>query len=160
MSTTNKTLKISDGTVVTLHYTLKVDDEVMDTSQGREPIQFIQGKEQVIPGLEAELYGLSSGDSKKVVVEPEKGYGEVQPEAGLDVPKEEFPEEIPLEPGTELQLRNQNGEIINARIESIKQDNVHLDFNHPLAGKDLHFDVEVVDVREATADEISQGTIQ
>lgn len=160
MSTTNKTLKISDGTVVTLHYTLKVDDEVMDTSQGREPIQFIQGKEQVIPGLEAELYGLSSGDSKKVVVEPEKGYGEVQPEAGLDVPKEEFPEEIPLEPGTELQLRNQNGEIINARIDSIKQDSIHLDFNHPLAGKDLHFDVKVVDVREATADELSQGTIQ
>ena len=160
MNTTNKALQISDGTVVTLHYTLKVDEEIMDTSEGREPIQFIQGKEQIIPGLEAELYGMSSGESKKVVVEPQKGYGEVQPEAGLDVPAEEFPEEIPLEPGTELQLRNQNGKIINARIDSVEKDSIHLDFNHPLAGKDLHFDVEVVDVRDASADELSTGNLQ
>jgi FKBP-type peptidyl-prolyl cis-trans isomerase SlyD len=160
MSTAHKPVQISDGKVVTLHYTLKVDEEVVDTSEGREPIQFIQGKEQIIPGLEAELYGMESGDSKQVVVEPKDGYGEIQPEAGLEVPKDEFPEEIPLDPGTELQLRNQNGEIINARIDAIEQDTVHLDFNHPLAGKDLHFDVEVVDVREASADELSQGSIQ
>lgn len=160
MNTENKPLQISDGKVVTLHYTLKVDEEVVDTSEGREPIQFVQGKEQIIPGLEAEIYGMSTGESKEVVIEPEKGYGELQPEAGMEVPKEEFPEEIPLEPGTELQLRNQNGEIINARIDSVEKDNVILDFNHPLAGKDLHFDVEVVDVREASADELSQGSPQ
>ncbi|MBE0410965.1 MAG: peptidylprolyl isomerase [Anaerolineales bacterium] len=157
---TDKPVQISDGKVVTLHYTLKVDEEVVDTSEGREPIQFIQGKEQIIPGLEAELYGMTSGESKNVVVEPQSGYGEVQPEAGLEVPKEDFPEEIPLEPGTELQLRNQNGEIINARIDSVERESIHLDFNHPLAGKDLHFDVTVVDVREASADELSQGNTQ
>jgi FKBP-type peptidyl-prolyl cis-trans isomerase SlyD len=159
MSTTHKPVQISDGKVVTLHYTLKVDEEVVDTSEGREPIQFIQGKEQIIPGLEAELYGMESGDSKQVVVEPKDGYGEIQPEAGLEVPKDEFPEEIPLEAGTELQLRNQNGEIINARIDTVGSENVHLDFNHPLAGKDLHFDVTVVDVQEASNDELSQGSI-
>jgi FKBP-type peptidyl-prolyl cis-trans isomerase SlyD len=159
MSDNIRSEKVADGKVVTLHYTLQVEGEVVDTSQGREPITFIQGQEQIVPGLEQELYGMEVGERKSVVVEPENGYGEVQSEAGIDIPREEFPDEIPMQPGIELQLRDQNGEIMNARIESIGDETVRLDFNHPLAGKDLHFDVEVVNLREATPEEIDHGHV-
>jgi FKBP-type peptidyl-prolyl cis-trans isomerase SlyD len=152
-----KPQKIEDGVVVTLDYTLIVEGEVVDSSEENEPIQFIQGQEHIIPGLERELYGMRIGDDKQVTLSPEDGYGEVEPEAGLDVPRAEFPPEIPVEIGTGLQLRTQEGEIVNARIASISADSVHLDFNHPLAGKELQFDIKVIDLRQATDDEIAHG---
>ena len=150
---------VSDGMVVTLDYTLTVEDQVIDSSKDGEPIQFIQGQQHIIPGLEKELYGMSEGEEKEVVVSPAEGYGEVEPDDGMDVPKSEFPAQIPLEPGTELQLRNEEGETINARITSVGPDAVHLDFNHPLAGKELHFSVEVVDIRPATEEELEHGHV-
>jgi FKBP-type peptidyl-prolyl cis-trans isomerase SlyD len=149
--------KIEDGVVVSLDYTLTVEGEVVDSSEEDEPIQFIQGQEHIIPGLERELYGMRIGDDKKVTLSPEDGYGEVEPDDGMDVPRDEFPAEIPMEIGTGLQLRTEEGEIVNAHIVSLSPDSVRLDFNHPLAGKELHFDVKVVDLRQATDEEIAHG---
>jgi FKBP-type peptidyl-prolyl cis-trans isomerase SlyD len=150
---------VSDGMVVTLDYILKVDDQVIDSSKDSEPIQFIQGQQHIIPGLEKELYGMAEGEGKEVVVSPTEGYGEVELDDGMDVPKSEFPPQIPLESGTELQLRNEEGETINARITSVGSEVVHLDFNHPLAGKELHFSVEVVGLRPATEEELEHGHV-
>ena len=152
-------IKVSDGMVVDLDYTLKVDNEVVDTSEGRQPIKFIQGQGYIIEGLEKELYGMKAGEDKQVVIPPERGYGMVNEEAILDVPKDEFPEEIPLQKGTELKVETQEGETMDARITSVAPDSVRLDFNHPLAGKELHFSVKVNDIREATAEEIAHGHV-
>ena len=157
MKETEKPDKIEDGVVVTLDYTLTVEGEVVDSSEENEPIQFIQGQEHIIPGLERKLYGLKIGEDKKVTIFLEEGYGDVEPEAGMDVPRSEFPPEIPMEIGTGLQLKTQEGEIVSAHIASIDADTVQLDFNHPLAGKELHFDVKVIDLRQATDDEIAHG---
>lgn len=159
MSNEKEKLEITDGMVVDLNYTLKVDKQVVDSSEGAEPIKFIQGEGHIIEGLEKELYGMKIGDDKNVVVSPENGYGNLKEEAIIDVPKDEFPEEIPLKPGTELKVQNQAGETMNARIAAVQQDSVRLDFNHPLAGKELHFQVSVNDLREATEEEKEHGHV-
>ncbi len=159
MNNEKEKMEVSDGVVVDLDYTLKVDDEVVDSSEGGQPIKFIQGQGHIIEGLEKELYGMKLGEDKEVVVPPEKGYGTVNEEAIIDVPKEEFPEEIPLKPGTELKVQNKQGETMDARIASVESNSVRLDFNHPLAGKDLHFKVKVSDLREATQEEMEHGHV-
>jgi FKBP-type peptidyl-prolyl cis-trans isomerase SlyD len=136
-----------------------VNGEVVDTSEGAQPIQFIQGQQQIIKGLEDELYGMSVGESKEVIVGPESGYGEVDPENFAEIPRDQFPSEIPLEPGVELELKDEDGEIIDARIVSVMDEIVRLDFNHPLAGEQLHFQVKVVDLREATPEELDHGHV-
>ena len=150
---------IEDGQVVTLDYTLKVDGEVVDTSEGNQPIQFIQGQQHIIPGLEDELYGLGVGDHREIIIAPEKGYGEHDPENYVDIPRDQFPENIPLENGVELEVREENRQLLQARIENVTDETVRLDFNHPLAGKELHFSVEVVDLRAATDEELSHGHV-
>jgi FKBP-type peptidyl-prolyl cis-trans isomerase SlyD len=153
----NSTLKVDDGQVVSMNYTLRVDGEVVDTSEGREPLDFLQGVGNIIPGLERELYGMEVGQSKKVVVSAADAYGEFQDDAVISVPKGEFPAEIPLEIGTELQVRAQNGETLHGRITKVEDENVELNFNHPLAGKELHFDVTIAGLREASDDELLHG---
>ncbi len=159
MDDRNNPKEIRDDVVVSLDYTLKVDGEVVDSSEGMEPIQFIQGKGQIIRGLENELYGLSVGDHKDVKVPPEHGYGAVNPDNFADISRSEFPPEIPLEPGIQLEMTDQDGEVYDARILSVDPENVHLDLNHPLAGKILNFSVEVVDLRLATPEEIAHGHV-
>ena len=110
MDNLDKPKTIENDIVVSLDYTLTVDGEVIDTSQDSEPIQFIQGQGQLIPGLERQLYGMEVGDSKTVVVQPKEGYGEMDPGAFTEVPRREFPPQIPLQPGVELQLTNQDGQ--------------------------------------------------
>jgi FKBP-type peptidyl-prolyl cis-trans isomerase SlyD len=99
------------------------------------------------------------GQSKKVVVPSTEAYGEVDPDNIIDVPRSEFPPEIPLEPGTELEVKNADGEVLSATIAAVNNDNVKLDFNHPLAGKQLTFDVTVVDLRQATDEELAHGHV-
>jgi FKBP-type peptidyl-prolyl cis-trans isomerase SlyD len=155
----NNPSEIGEDTVVTLDYTLTVEGEILDTSKGANPIQFIQGQQQIIPGLEKELYGMAVGETKEVVIPPQDAYGEVDPANYAEVPKQEFPSEIPLQPGIELELTDETGQRMGARIETIQEDVVRLDFNHPLAGKSLHFEVEVVDLRSATAEELEHGHV-
>ena len=151
--------KIQDDVVVTLEYTAIVDGYVVDTSQEAEPIQFIQGKGQIVPGLERALYGMREGESKEVVVAAVDGYGEEDEDSIAEIPRSEFPQEIPLEPGVELQMKNEEGEEFEAYITSADNETVHLNFNHPLAGKELHFSVEVIGLREATEEELEHGHV-
>lgn len=150
---------IDDGVVVTLDYTLTVDDEIIDTSEDSEPIVFLQGAEMVVSGLEKALYGLKAGDEKEFSVTPVEGYGEFDTEAIAEIPKEEFPEEIPLEPGVELLMTDEDGEEQEAYISAVGKNTVQLNFNHPLAGKMLHFAVKVVGLRAATPEEIEHGHV-
>ena len=152
-------LKVKDGHVVSMEYTLKVDGEVADTSEGREPLEFVHGAGNIIPGLEREMTGMAIGESKEVVVPPADGYGEEDEKAFMDVPREQFPEEIPMKVGTELQVQNQAGQPMYARIDMVGDKNVRLNFNHPLAGKELHFAVKVVGVRDATDEEKEHGHV-
>lgn len=159
MNLENKPNSVADDVVVTLQYSLSIDGEVIDSSEENEPILFLQGHGQIVPGLEKELYGLKVGDSKQLVVPAKEGYGELDPSAIMDVPKDEFPEEIPLKAGVELRVRDEDGEVMDATIVSVSKDTVKLDFNHPLAGKDLAFDVTVLELREATEEELEHGHV-
>ena len=152
-------LKVQNGQVVSMEYTLKVDGVVTDSSEGRDPLEFVHGAGNIIPGLEREMTGMTVGDSKDVVVAAAEGYGEEDKEAFMDVPRDQFPDEIPMKVGTELQVQNQAGQPMFARIEKVDEQSVRLDFNHPLAGKDLHFSVKVVNLRDATDEEIEHGHV-
>jgi FKBP-type peptidyl-prolyl cis-trans isomerase SlyD len=152
-------LKVNDGHVVSLDYTLHVDGKVVDSSEVGEPLQFIQGMGHIIPGLENELYDMQVGDNKLVVVSAKNGYGEVDTEAFMDVPRDAFPTDVPLAIGTELELRDQSGHPMLARVDSVSEENIRLNMNHPLAGKELHFDVKIAGLRPATEDEVSHGHV-
>ncbi len=159
MSVDDKSNTVDDGWVVTMEYSLTVDGEMVDSSENDEPIQFIQGEGHIVPGLENALYGMAVGDTKAITVSPEDGYGEEDPEAVADIPRGEFPPQIPLEPGIELQLKNDDGEILDAFIETVNEDMVQLNFNHPLAGKELQFAVKILELRRATAEELDHGHV-
>lgn len=144
--------------IVCLDYKLRLDDdEVVDSSEDRDPIEFVQGQGQIVPGLEEELYGMQAGDGKSVVVEPAKGYGERNPEANQVVPRDAFEEDVELKPGMPIQVSDGSGRRATAFLAEVGDDSVKLDFNHPLAGERLHFDVEVVDVREPDASDMMSG---
>ena len=151
--------KVKDGQVVSMEYTLRVDGEITDSSEGREPLEFVHGAGNIIPGLEREMTGMEVGESKDVLVAAADGYGEEDEKAFMDVPRDQFPKEIPMKVGTELQVQNQAGQPMYARIDMVGDKSVRLDFNHPLAGKDLHFSVKVVGVRDATPEEKEHGHV-
>ena len=142
-----------------MDYTLRVDGEILDSSSGHEPLEFLQGAGNILPGLEQELYGMAIGESKLVIVQPEEGYGVIDSEAFVEVPREQFPSDIPMEEGIEIQVTDENGTPMNARIDSISDDAITLDFNHPLAGKELHFDTKIVGLRDATDEENEHGHV-
>ncbi len=150
-------MKIAENKVVKLNYkgTLQ-SGEVFDSSEGREPLEFIFGVGMIIPGLENGIKGLKVGDKKKVSVKAEEAYGPRMDEAVQEVPKQHFPAEIPLKVGMQLAAQGPHG-VIPVVIADIKKDTVMVDFNHPLAGKDLVFEIEVVGVRDASAEELSHG---
>lgn len=151
--------EVRDGQVVSMEYTLTVDDEVLDSSEGEAPLEFLQGGGNIIPGLERALYGMKVGESKSVVVAPGDAYGEFDDEAFTNVPREDFPPDVPLEEGTELHVTDDDGEESTAYIDSFDDQSVRLDFNHPLAGAELHFDVKIVGLREATPEELAHGHV-
>lgn len=159
MEDNDKKLSVADDVVVSLDYTLTVDGEVVDSSEEDEPIEFLQGRGGIISGLEKALYGMVEGESKQVAVPAKDAYGEYDSEAVMDVPRSEFPPEIPLKPGVELQMRDQDGDVVHAQIVSVSKSSVKLDFNHPLAGKDLKFDVTIAGLRAATAEELDHGHV-
>lgn len=159
MNTPENPTRIADDVVVSLDYTLTVENEVIDTSEGSEPIQFLQGYGNIIPGLERELYGMAAGERKEVVVTAADGYGEIDPDSFSDVPRSEFPPQIPMQVGIELQIKDKSGDILDARIDTVTADTVRLDFNHPLAGKQLNFSVHVVALRNPTPEELEHGHV-
>ncbi|HZJ22229.1 MAG TPA: peptidylprolyl isomerase [Anaerolineales bacterium] len=150
---------VEDGVVVSMEYTLHVDGELLDSSDGQGPLQFLVGYGNIIPGLEEEMRGMKIGDSKDVVVEPKNGYGEFDSEAFMKVPRADFPKDMPMEVDTELTVRDEEGNARYARVDSIEDDNVTLNFNHPLAGDELRFHVKVVALRDPTEEELEHGHV-
>jgi FKBP-type peptidyl-prolyl cis-trans isomerase SlyD len=150
---------VQKDVVVSMEYTLHVDNEEIDSSKGQDPLQFLVGHANIISGLEREMIGMRVGQSKDVVIAPAEGYGEFDEEAFMIVPRNDFPKDVPVEEGTELTVRDDAGKSRYARIESIEDDTVTLNFNHPLAGDELHFNVKVVNLREPTTEELEHGHV-
>ena len=137
---------VSQGTQVSLEYTLTLEDRtVLESNVGKEPMTYTQGAHEIVPGLEKAMEGLAPGDRKHVEVKPADGYGEVDPKAVQEIKKSQLPENA-WKVGTQLEAKGPDGESMFPRVTEVKQDTVVLDFNHPLAGKTLFFDVKVLDV--------------
>lgn len=151
--------KVAKDLVVSMEYELTVDGEVIDATDAGDPIEFIQGYENIIPGLEKAVEGMAVGDSKEVFVKAAEAYGEYDADGFVEVPKAEFPEDIPMEVGVEISVTNDDGEEMTAYIEEVSVESITLNFNHPLAGKDLNFKVKIVSIREATAEELEHGHV-
>lgn len=154
-------LTIVDDMVVSLAYRLQLEDGVdVDKMDPDSPLMYIQGTGQIIPGLEKALYGMSVGDEKMVILEPADGYGERESDEELEVARDDFPPDYPLESGKPLRVADENtGKEFTAYIKDIESDSVTLDLNHPLAGKRLHFNVKVVAIRKASELELSHGHV-
>lgn len=152
---TEKTLTVADDMVITLEYTLRLDDgEVVATSDGVGPLEFVQGRGEVIRGLEQALYGLAVGDERDVTVSPADGYGTRDPDALQAFPRDAFPPNMALETGTGLRMRDQSGGVATAYVWEVRPDDVVVDFNHPLAGETLYFETKIAGLREATNEDL------
>jgi FKBP-type peptidyl-prolyl cis-trans isomerase 2 len=138
---------VSEGKTVKANYTLTVDGKVEDSSKERGPLEFKVGSNQVIPGFEKALMGMKAGEKKSFKVAPEEAYGPVDPGALQSVPRSQLPPEITPKVGMMLTAAGKDGQSMPVRIVEVKDDVVVMDFNHPLAGKTLDFDVEVVEVK-------------
>lgn len=151
-------MEIAENKVVAIEYTLTDSEgEVLDTSDGRGPLAYLHGKGGIIPGLETELAGKKVGDELKVTVSPEKGYGPRHDNLVSRVPKDAFGGKLEFELGLQFPVQDQQGNQRLVTIVHIEEDNVVLDANHPLAGVELTFEVKVVEVRDATEEELSHG---
>ena len=150
---------VQDGLVVSMEYTLSVDGEVLDSSKDAGPLQFLAGHDNIVPGLEREMVGMKIGESKDVLVLPQDGYGEFDEEAFMEVPRGEFPADMELETGLELNVTDEDGQHQLAFVESFNDKTVRLDFNHPLAGAELRFNVKVVGLRDPTKEELDHGHV-
>ena len=151
-------LLIGDKLVVSMHYTLKDDDgNVIDSSVGEEPLTYLHGAGNIIPGLEKALLGKVQGDSMDVRVEPAEGYGDMVPELIQVIDKSAFQEVEAIEPGMEFQAPSPDGDMRTVVVRAVEGEEVTIDANHPLAGMDLHFAVEITAVREASQEEIDHG---
>jgi FKBP-type peptidyl-prolyl cis-trans isomerase SlyD len=139
------TATVSKGKVISLEYTLKLDDnQVVNTNVGKAPLTYTQGANQIIRGVETAVEGMTVGEAKHVIVTPAEGYGAKDLTAFHEVPKKNVPEDIKV--GTQLHGKDANGHVVRPIVKEIKDDTILLDFNHPLAGKTLFLDVKVLDV--------------
>lgn len=153
-------MQISPDSVVSIHYTLTNDaGTVIDSSAGMEPLVYLHGAGNIIPGLENALLGKSAGDRLNVRVTPEEGYGEVMLELIQQVPMEMFQGSDTIEVGMTFQAQDQSGYMQRVEVTAVNGNLVSIDANHPLAGQHLTFDVTVVDVRAATAEELDHGHV-
>lgn len=150
--------QIGADAVVAIHYTLTLDSgDQVDTSRGGEPLLYLHGHGNIVPGLEEQLATHRAGDRLMVSVPAAKGYGERQDDATRRVPRSAFPKGADLQPGMQFGVQDDEGGVQPVWIASVETGEVVLDLNHPLAGETLHFEVEVVEVRTATADELRHG---
>jgi FKBP-type peptidyl-prolyl cis-trans isomerase SlyD len=152
-------MKISEGKAVQIDYTLKNDaGQVLDTSGGRQPLAYLHGAGNIIPGLERALEGKETGDTLSVSIPPDQGYGERKEEMLMTADPAQFPNRDMLKVGARFQIQTDQGRYL-ATVTAVTADAVTLDLNHPLAGETLHFDVEVMDVKEASEEEVAHGHV-
>jgi FKBP-type peptidyl-prolyl cis-trans isomerase 2 len=142
--------QVKTGDTVSIHYTgTLADGATFDSSEGREPLEFTVGAGQIIPGLDQAIPGMAVGDKKTVEVPADQAYGHPDPNARQAIPRAEIPADIPVEPGTQLQMQTPTGQVVPVMVAEVSETEVTLDANHPLAGKDLTFAIEVVDIKAA-----------
>lgn len=152
-------MKITNKCVASFHYTLtNASGEVIDSSEGRDPLGYLHGASNIVPGLEKELEGKAAGDKLSVVVKPEDGYGQYDENLKQELPRSMFSGVETIEAGMEFHAQTQNGMQV-VSVSKVDGDNITVDGNHPLAGQDLHFDVEITEVRDATEEEIEHGHV-
>lgn len=149
---------IEPGVVASFHYTLTAEDgDIIDSSEGRDPLAYLHGGGNIVPGLERQLAGLRVGDTLRAVVEPVDGYGERSERPMQKVPRSAFPPDAQVFMGMQLLVEGPNGEPIPVWVAHVAPEFIAIDFNHPLAGVRLTFDVQVTAVRAATAAEMQHG---
>lgn len=149
---------VAEGKVVVMHYTLKDgEDNTLDTSSGSEPLAYLHGAKNIVPGLEKALDGQAVGYKDTVTVAPKEGYGERVDAPPQAVPRSAFPKEVDLQPGMQFVAEGPNSQQVPVWVLGVQGDSVLLEAQHPLAGVTLHFDVEIVAIRDATEDERSHG---
>jgi FKBP-type peptidyl-prolyl cis-trans isomerase SlyD len=156
---TENFMQIADRCVASFNYTLTNDaGEVLDSSEGREPLVYLHGKGNIVPGLEKEMTGKKAGDKFKVEVSPEEGYGVHNPGLVQEVPRDAFRGVNDLQPGMQFRAESDRGPM-SVVITAIEGDKVTVDGNHPLAGATLHFAIEITEVREASVEEVLHGHV-
>ena len=135
------------GDTVRIHYTgTLADGSTFDSSEGRDPLEFTLGSGQVIPGFDQAVDGMAVGEEKKVEIAADDAYGPHNPEGRQAFPKANIPDEIPLDVGTQLQMQTPDGRAIQVVVTEVGEEEVILDANHPLAGEDLTFEIELVEI--------------
>ena len=151
-------MKIENNKIISFHYTLTLDSgEIVDSSDGKDPLTVLIGGNQIIPGLEKELIGLVVGDKKDVKVQPEEGYGTTVDDLIHRVEKTRLPNAADMEVGEMLRAQGENGEIFEGVVIAVDDEIISIDFNHPLAGKILNFATEIIEVRDSTEEERAHG---
>ena len=139
--------QVKTGDTVRIHYTgTLADGSTFDSSAGRDPLEFTVGSGQIIPGLDKAMPGMTVGDTKTVDVVADEAYGQPDPAARQAVPRTEIPGDVPLDLGTQLQVQTPDGQVMAVTVAEVTEAEVTLDANHPLAGKDLTFDIELVEI--------------
>lgn len=152
-------MQIAERTVASFNYTLtNAAGEVIDSSEGRSPLAYLHGAGNIVPGLEKEMTGRKAGDRFEVVVQPEDGYGQPNPMLVQTVPREAFQGVDSIEVGMEFQAQTPQGPLAVV-VSKVDAEEVTVDGNHPLAGKTLHFAIEVTDVRDASVEELAHGHV-
>ena len=151
-------LTVDNDMVVTVDYILTLDDgaEVENTRKGLA-MRFLAGHDEILPALEDALFGLAVGDETNVTIAPDDAYGDYDPDAFEEVPIDALPANENIEPGMPIGVQDESGEMYQAFVSEVRPDIIVLDFNHPLAGETLHFQVKVIDLRPATAEELDHG---
>jgi len=145
---------VKEGDVASVHYTGSLDSgEVFDSSKDREPLEFVAGSGQLIKGFDSAVMGMKVGDKKKINLEPKDAYGDRDERRIQGVPRNMLPKAPEPEPGMMLVMRTPTGQALPAKIEKVEKDVVTIDFNHPLAGKKLNFEIEIVDIKDKKKDE-------
>lgn len=158
MSSSNTPTAIGPGKVVRIHYVLRAESgEVLDSSEASEPLEYLHGAQNIVPGLEQGLLGAQTGAKLRVKVPPEQGYGPRAPDAVHAFPRDAFPKDMPVEAGMSFQAEGEDGHSLPAWVTSVEGDKVMVDFNHPLAGQTLDFEVTIAGMRDATAEELAHG---
>ena len=148
---------IESECVVTINFTVKDEEEnVLEASPPDKPLVYLHGAGNLVLGLEKGLKGMKLGEKETIIVYPEEAYGEVDPSLKLKADKSQFPPEIPLEKDRILE-RKEQGATQRFRIMDVDGDTVYMDGNHPMAGKTLHYSVDIVDIRPATEEELEKG---
>jgi FKBP-type peptidyl-prolyl cis-trans isomerase SlyD len=153
-------MPLKSNQVVTMNFTLKDDNgNILDSTKGNEPFSFISGTNQILPKLEEKVGEMLIGSKMDVILDPEDGYGIYDDGAVKIINRSEFPEDIELDKGMGFLAKSPQGKDVQFFIKEVEGDNITVDFNHPLAGKNLHFDLELLNLRDATREELDHGHV-